>query len=257
MKKYLSVFEMIARSSLYKVLAILTGMTVAELGTFYIAMQQPLSKVQPNLEEVVDQSHFVWMLGISYILITVVLVLHGCNIGSMQGYTLQRLRIKEKAVYRLQCLYNSLCYVLLWVTQLIVLLISAEYYLEHQTHGVVSNQTVFLAFYRSDLMHSILPLEDFVSWYLLAYIILGTAIEAAGFTWKQRRGKIGWGLFVVVALVLLIFPRALGREIELIIFTLILLPLHLFSGRMLRGEDKIPFSEEKLERQVTLYDKYR
>ena len=54
MKRYLSVFEMITRSSIYKVLLILIGMVVAELTIFYFTMLNPSGL---NIEEYIDQSY--------------------------------------------------------------------------------------------------------------------------------------------------------------------------------------------------------
>lgn len=212
MKRYLSVFEMITRSSIYKVLAILIAMVAAEMIACAIAWQQPLALLKPNIEEWVDQSYFVIAFGVAYILMTVVLVLSGTNIGSVQSYTLQRLRIPEKKVYLLQCIYNILCYILLWGTQLAVLLGISTFYMNYKTHVVKSNQTVFLAFHRNEFMHSILPMEDFIGWFLLITLIAGTGIFAASFTRKQRQGKVEWSLIVFVAIACIAFPRELGEE---------------------------------------------
>lgn len=221
MKRYISVFEMIIRSSFYKVLGILASLSVLELGTFYIAMQQPLASIQPNLEELVDQSHFMYMFAIAYLLITVVLVLSGTNIGSMQGYTLQRLRIKEKKVFLLQCIYNILCYVLLWATQVGVLLAASNYYMTHKTDAILTNQTVFLAFHRNDFMHSILPIQDTLNWVLLFAIIVCTGSFAADFTRMQRRGKVAWILIIFVAIAFVSFPRGLEEEPIILIIGMI------------------------------------
>ncbi len=221
MKRYISVFEMIIRSSFYKVLGILASLSVLELGTFYIAMQQPLASIQPNLEELVDQSHFMYMFAIAYLLITVVLVLSGTNIGSMQGYTLQRLRIKEKRVFLLQCIYNILCYVLLWATQVGVLLAASNYYMTHKTDAILTNQTVFLAFHRNDFMHSILPIQDTLNWVLLFAIIVCTGSFAADFTRMQRRGKVAWILIIFVAIAFVSFPRGLEEEPIILIIGMI------------------------------------
>lgn len=221
MKRYISVFEMIIRSSFYKVLGILASLSVLELGTFYIAMQQPLASIQPNLEELVDQSHFMYMFAIAYLLITVVLVLSGTNIGSMQGYTLQRLCIKEKKVFLLQCIYNILCYVLLWATQVGVLLAASNYYMTHKTDAILTNQTVFLAFHRNDFMHSILPIQDTLNWVLLFAIIVCTGSFAADFTRMQRRGKVAWILIIFVAIAFVSFPRGLEEEPIILIIGMI------------------------------------
>lgn len=233
MKRYLSVFEMITRSSIYKVLGILAALAIAELGMFYISLQQPLAGIQPNLEEIVDQSHFVYAFGVAYLLMTVVLVLPGTNMGSMQGYTLQRLRIKENKVFLLQSIYNVFCYILLWAAQLGILLIASGYYMTHKTDAVRTNQTVFLAFHRNDFMHSILPSQDIFSWFILIYLIVGTGILAALFTKNQRNGSIAWSLFLFAAIACICFPRGLGEEVWMVVLSCIIWTVYAFIKEML------------------------
>lgn len=213
MKRYLSVFEMITRSSIYKVFAVLLIMAVTELAACYIALQQLLEEIQPSLEEIVDQSYFLNFFRIAYVVVTVVLILSGMNIGSMQSYTLQRLRIKEKWVFVLQSIYNILCYLLLWTVQVVVLLMVSSYYMDHETDVILGNQMVFLAFHRNDFMHSILPFQDILGWFTIFFFLFGTGIMAASFTKRQRSGKIGWSLFLFVAAICICFSRGLGEQI--------------------------------------------
>lgn len=222
MKKYLSVFEMITRSSIYKVLGVLIAMVCAEVITCAISWQQPLAFMKPTIEEWVDQSYLLVIFIVAYFLMNAVLVLHGTNIGSIQAYTLQRLRIPEKSVYRLQCLYNILCLGLLWVTQLAVLLGISAFYMQYKANVVKTNMTVFLAFYRNEFMHSILPLQDVGGWAMLVFFIVSTGIFAARFTKSQRGGKLDWTLVVFLAAFCMFFPKGLGEPPIFVIVTLII-----------------------------------
>lgn len=212
MKRYISVFEMITRSSIYKVLGILLLMTGAEAALLTYAWNQPLAITQPNLEEWIDQSFIMFSFWAAYWLVTKVLSSAGTNTGSMQGYTLQRLRISEKKVHLLQMIYNILCYSLLWVTQLGILLAACMYYMNHKTNVVLTNQTVFLAFQRNEFMHSVFPLEEYFGWFSIAFFIIGTGMLTAVFARKQRMGKIVWALAVFIVLAVVCFPRELGEE---------------------------------------------
>ena len=221
MKRYLSVFEMIARSSFYKVLLILASMVVAEAVCFYLTMAHTAGL---SIEEYIEQSKFCLFFEIAYILITIVIVLPGMNLGSTQSYTLERLRIKGKRIFWLQSLYNFFAYILLWGIQLVVILVSIIVYQKHLPEGAsVTNQTMFLAFYRSDFMHSILPLEDAPGWWVLGLIGVTTAFSAAEFTKLQRDGKFGFELLLLVVSALITFPRALGYEItfEVVAFCIV------------------------------------
>lgn len=210
MKRYVSVFEMITRSSIYKVLLILVGMVVAEFVCFYITMMSPNGL---NIEEYIDQSQYSLIFKIAYVLVTLAIVFPGMNIGSIQSYTLERLRIKEKRIFWLQALYNTLAYILFWGVQLVVILVSAFVFQKNLPQAATwSNQTLFLAFYRSNFMHSILPLEDGPGWWVLGFVIVGTAFVVAEFTKQQRCGKFAFELPIMVVAVLLSFPRQLGYE---------------------------------------------
>lgn len=223
MKRYVSVFEMIARSSIYKVLLTIMGMVAIEAVLFYNTMTNPSGI---NFEEYIDQSYYSIVFRVAYTVITVWLILPGMNIGSTQSYTLQRLRIKESKIFWLQALYNAVVYVLLWGTQLMTILGSVIVYQKNLSEGaVMSNQTVFLAFYRNAFMHSILPLEDGPGWYVLGFIVITTALAAAEFTKLQRIGKFGFELCVIAFTTWIVFPRELGSDIAF--FTLVTVTTYL------------------------------
>lgn len=222
MKRYLSVFEMITRCSIYKVLGILLLMGIAEAVALLNAWNQPLASMQPNLEEWIDQSCIVATFGLAYMFVTKVLSTTGTNVGSMQGYTFQRLRIPEKKIHLLQCIYNMLCYVLLWAAQLGILLIASQIYMQKKTNVILTNQTVLLAFYRNKFMHAILPLHDIFGWFVLFFLITGTGILVAAFSKNQRKGSLTWSLIVFMVMAFVIFLRDLGEE-GLVIFIITLM----------------------------------
>lgn len=214
MKRYLSVFEMITRSSIYKVLLIITAMVVVEGAFFYNTF---LAQEGVSFEFYIEESHYRVIFLIAYILVTIVVVLPGMNIGSVQTYTLQRLRIKEGRIFWLQALYNLCAYVLLWGVQLAMILGSYVYYQSNLPKGaIVSNQTLFLSFIRSNFMHCVLPLEDGPGWWVIGLIAVTTALAAANFTKLQRSGKFGFELLLMIAAVCIYFPRALGYDISFI-----------------------------------------
>ena len=208
MRRYLSVFEMIEQSSIYKVLSIIFGMAAIQAVMFYLEISDGWLR---SMESYVNESNFDISFKIAYMLVTIVIVLPGMNHGSVQSYTLQRLRIKESGVFWMQALYNFFAYVLLWGIQLVNLFVSAGlHHREFSDDGLWNNQTLFLAFYKNDFMHTILPLEDVIGWGILVSIGVTSALLAAEFTRRQRCGKFGWELGLVVVTVLMCIPRGLG-----------------------------------------------
>lgn len=215
MKRYLSVFEMITRSSIYKVLLVIVATIVAEIVFFFNVFE---AQEGVSIEFYIEESYYSIIFLVAYILVTIMLVLPGMNIGSVQSYTLQRLSIKESRIFWVQALYNLCAYVLLWGAQLGMILGSFAYYQSNLPKGaIVSNQTLFLAFYRSDFMHSILPLEDGPGWWVLVLIATTTALAAASFTKLQRVGKFGFELLIMIVAVCIYFPRAYGYDLTFIL----------------------------------------
>ena len=223
MKKYISIFELFARNTVYKILFVLLAMGAAQITMFQKAMSEwiPVDYYDLDfqaiehysLEYMVDKSNSPVFMGIAFVLITAILCWSACNLGSKSSYTLQRLQVKEKTIFIMQCIYNSLCYVLLLGVQVAVLLVLCGMYVEQSDN--VTNQTVFLAFYRNEFMHSVLPMEGMMRWIVNILILLGCGTSAAVFTYLQRRGKVAWSLFVVVACVLVGFIQELGGQLEL------------------------------------------
>lgn len=61
-------------------------------------------------------------------------------------------------------------------------------------------------------MHSVLPLEGTMRWGASVLMVLGCSMSAAVFTYLQRRGKVAWSLFMVVACALVGFEQGLGDQ---------------------------------------------
>lgn len=229
MKKYISIFELFTRSTIYKILLVFAAMGAAQVFMFHRAMPEwfPADSYHLNfqaieyytLEYMVDRSKSAIFLGIAFVVITAILCWNGCDIGSKSSYTIQRLQVTEKKIFIMQSIYNSLCYLLLLGTQIGVFFIQSSLYAQRAGH--LTNQTIFLAFYRNDFMHSVLPLEGTVRWGINILIVLGCGISAAMFTYRQRRGKTAGALLVAVACVLFGFVQELGEVLGFMIVVII------------------------------------
>jgi len=120
MKKHLSVFMFIARSSIYKVLILLILMTALSTALLSIAFSRIPEWEEPHLELVFDKSGIAICFCICYALTALCLWLTGCEFGSKTGYTLRRLQISERSVFVWQSLYNTLCFFVLWTAQVLI-----------------------------------------------------------------------------------------------------------------------------------------
>ena len=124
------------------------------------------------------------------------------------------MRITEKKILFMQSIYNVLCYTMFLAAQTGIFLIQYQMYCGYIKN--VTNQTLFLAFYRNAFMHSILPLEDSFRCGMNLIIILSCSIGTALFSYIQRRGKMAWSMLVMLACILLGFERELGDQMILI-----------------------------------------
>lgn len=244
MKKYISVFEMITRSTVYKVLLVLAIMAAVQLSLFWGKLEEFVVNMEYSfdhrIELIVDQSYMILPLAAGFLLITVILCWSGCNIGSNQGYTLRRLQIPEMHVLVLQAVYNGMVYILLWASQVVIMLVANYWYMQQDFE--TTNQSIVLAFYKNAYMHTILPMKDGFGWFLLVVMILACGIATAVFPYQQRRGTIGFSVIAVVGTVFILFPRGMGSDMSFLIFYPILLlvtyGIYTLIINAIRGEKK-------------------
>lgn len=210
MKKHLSVFMLMARSSIYKILGLLALMAAVEGALFCFVLSRGDVGGAYSLELMIQQSHILWVFGAGFLLMTLLLALTGCEGKSKCGYTLKRLSVSERWVFFWQSVYNVLCYLLLWAVQILIAVALCRLYEGLAAPEYVSGQTVFLAFYRSDFLHSLLPFEDAVFWVRNAAFALSLGVCAARFPLAQRAGKRFTEVIVLVCGVFWLFSREIG-----------------------------------------------
>ena len=234
MKKHSSVFMLMARSTIYRVLGLLIVMAVAEAGLFWLRLQQGAIDGNFSLEAVISESRLALACAAIFLFVNAVLSWGSYTVSDT--YTAARLSVSGKAVYLWQCVYNTLCYLLFWMAQILIAIGLCRVYEVVAPAEFVSNQTVFLAFYRSKFLHSFLPFED--TWVWIRNILLVVALGVCSSRQPGRNKKVGVGaciliaasgvffvqeigdatsvLFLVIAAVLCAVPaivRALGKEV--------------------------------------------
>lgn len=226
MKKQLSVFNLMATSSIYKITGLFGIMGIIEFFLFrMIMMAGPDPSTNTfHIEYVFEKSRSFWVFAAALVIMTVFLCLTGYETSSKQGYTLKRLSISEKEVFVIQALYNTLCYFLLWSIQLLIVFLLGYYFVRKAPAEYVTNQTMFLAFYRNDFLHALLPFEDILIWLKNILLFLSLGICSAGFTMAQRRGKRAFELLVILGTTILLFIAPLGKMYRTIFTIVISIP---------------------------------
>lgn len=216
MRKHLSVFGLYARSSIFKVIGIMILMCGVQSFFFIKEMNEALETYElvgnsfARLERIFDRGAINVYFAIAFALITVVLCLQGCRSGSQTNYTLQRLSVSERATFFHQAAYNTLVYVILTAVQSVIVYGLSLYYLKKAPAEVISGQTVFLAFYKSEFLHSLLPFADIPLWIRNGILALSLGFTAAEFPYKNRRNKFSVSVIVVGTFTIVFFERGIG-----------------------------------------------
>lgn len=223
MKKYLSVYAMLARGSIWRVLILLCLMAAGQCGRFLHRLQNELILYESRaaqfaeeaaeiirLEGLFDFSTVSGTFGAVFLLICIVLCLPGCGWGTVCGYTVRRLRISERAVFVMQALYNAMVFVILWAAEVLICLLLCRVYVTSTAPSLISHQTVGLAFYRNDFLHSLLPMADITVWIRNVIMLAVLSLAAASFPYKQRRGKFASDIVSYALLTVIFFTRTVG-----------------------------------------------
>ena len=217
MKKHSSVLMLMARSTIYRVLGLLIVMAVAEAGLFWLRLQQGAIDGNFSLEAIISESRLSWACAAFFLLVNVILSWGSYTISDT--YTAARLSVSGKAVYLWQCIYNTLCYLLFWMVQILIGIGLCRVYEAIAPAEFVSNQTVFLAFYRSKFLHSFLPFED--TWVWIRNILLVVALGVCSSRKPGKNRKIGIGSCFLIAATGVFFVQGIGEAVALIIAAIV------------------------------------
>lgn len=210
MRKHLSVFMLLSRSTIYKIIALLLLMAVVELGLFWFVFSRGVTEEGFALELLVEQSCIFWVFAAGFLLLTLLLGSTTYEASARQGYTLLRLSISPRWVFFWQCVYNLLCYLLFWAVQLLLVMAMSRIYMAKAAPEFLSGQTVFLAFYRNSFLHGLLPLDDVMFWVRNGAMFLALSLCAAHYPQAQRMRR--WLMPMILTLIMAAsFPCEIGN----------------------------------------------
>ncbi|MGI6627658.1 MAG: hypothetical protein ACOX4K_04815 [Bacillota bacterium] len=224
MKQHLSVLMLAARSTIYKVLGLFVVLAITQGALFYFTLQKTLGGEPIGLEQLISQSRIAIVGGVCFVLLCAELSLTGCELGgSKVRYTLKRLSVREEAAVFWWAGYNTVCFFLFWVFQLVIALLLCQLYVTRMDPAYVSGQTIFLAFYRNRFLHSLLPLAETSRYVRNGFFILCLGISAACSSFRQRRGEKGIAMVVLTIIVAVNFSKPVGSfesDLPLVFITL-------------------------------------
>ena len=217
MEKHLSVFGLFARSSVYKVLLILIAMCAVQSLCFYMEVQDTVAAYEAigadvaSLEKVFEKAAVNVYFRVALVLVSVVICLPGCEFKSNTSYTLRRLSVSERTIFFYQAAYNMLICCMLIAVQLVTVFGLARYYIATVPAQFISNQTIALAFYRNNFLHSLLPMEDVGLWIRNGLLVLSLGMACAEFPYRQRRHKFSATAIALVSYTIVLFDRSIGQ----------------------------------------------
>lgn len=222
MKKYTSVIALYARATLGKLLALLVLTGLVETGLFYLAMDPALP-----LEAVFANTHIPLACAVGFGLCVALLTLPAFQ---KAGYTLGRTQLNLRARYLCHICYNALCFLMFWSFQVCLLVGLFHWFGTRADETMFGPQSILLAFYRTDFLHSLLPLADWTRYLRNVALILGlAAMTARPLTRRGSRGS-QIGLVVLTLCAMWVFPAPLtSRPMDwfLMIISLIALGINI------------------------------
>lgn len=212
MKRHLSVFGLMVRSTFGRIVLLLTAMTAVEAAAFAALTLRGPTEKGFGLEPILQKSGAVWIFGAAALLMTLLLCRTGMERRTKPGYLLMRLSVSERWVFVWQSVYNVFCYFLLWAWQILTGMLLCLLYTKLAPPEFITGQTVFLAWYRSDFFHSLLPMEEGLIWFKNAMLALALGIAAARYPMGQRRGSKVQEVSGAFCAAVIFFVEGIGSE---------------------------------------------
>lgn len=195
MRKHLSVFMLIARSSVYKLFLVMLGMAAAEIALVALVAEAKTLLLFQLVES--SRIYFVYIVAVA---LTVIFSLGACSMGSAHPrYTLARLSVSYKVVMLWHWLYSALALLALWMWQAILLYGISLWHHSVADAGYISHQSIFLSSFQSNFFHSVLPLDDFSRLMRNIVMVLAMGGVCATGAHKIRRGQTG--IFAAILLI--------------------------------------------------------
>ena len=206
MKKYLSVFTLVARESIFRLTLLWILSAILQAVSFVNAL---------NYSDGRWLYYFSWTFtndGVSVAVIFAItlfvtglmLAKTGFEFRTKQGYTLRRLRIDENKVFLTQSAYNALILFMVLMVETVlafVFLSAGHMQLEDK---FVTNQSVYLNFYSCEFVQNVFCGRDILRIIRNVVGVISLGLSLGAFTHLGRRNKK-----FIPAILLLVFFCAL------------------------------------------------
>lgn len=182
----LSIWALLARSSIYKISAALIMVTAAQWALFSGMLRHAESlggrESLDRMLNVAAWPGFLISLGTAYC----ILALTQGRMDDRSSRTLMRLRLDRTAIFGIRTVYNVLCLTAVFAVQAALAVAMVRLYGQAAGREEILAQAMFLTFYRNRFLHCLLPLAETGKWVRNGLVVLALGMEAAGGTGKKR-----------------------------------------------------------------------
>lgn len=206
----LALWALYVRSSFYKILLVLVGMILTEGVLFWSVCRGMEGDTVPMTpERMIDRCSLQTVFLAAFGLVQFILLWTERQRGGVRSsYTLMRLKVTQRQQFALRTAYNVICLALVFVVQAALAVVLCGRYAKVLAEEFVSPQLLFLVFYRSPFLHSLLPMAELSRWVKNLFLLLAFGMEAA----LESRGRDSYltsiSLFIVSAR---LFAPDIGR----------------------------------------------
>lgn len=207
MRKHLSVFMLFVRSGLVSTIVLSLLMAAVQISYYFFSC----AGKELLVETMIDEAAFGFVFALFFALM-VKWLCRACTGKGKPVYTIHRLSVSPKVIFLWQSLCNALLIFVFYAVEIFTMLFISAHFVSSAGDEYATSQTLMLAFYRSDYLHSLLPMEETSRWIRNFAIIIGMAIICANSSRKLRLGKLAIFLpAIAFAFVALTFVTDMGE----------------------------------------------
>lgn len=219
MKQRWNLFCLFTRWSFFRILAVLVLVMCLEAVSFYVTFEKALEgECAVALWSILENSKVKEISLVGFLMVTLLLLRAGRDYSGKSEYTFLRLGVPCRTVFFCQAAFNSLAYLFFWLIQMFMAAGLSFWYRSMAEASWITNQTIFLQFYRSDFLISVLPLEQAGIWIRNVMLCITLGIAAAHEPFCQRRKKISVAIYITAALTAALFYQRVGAQAEYILW---------------------------------------
>ena len=189
MKNNISVIILFQKQALKAILPVLAAMPVLEGILFFTLTGTLRADGAFWLEELVEKSAMWWVFWIAFAAICILLIRAAVDGTGRPSYSLQRLAISKQNLFACRVLALVITFLLLWAVQILTVFLLLSLVCSNPAYSCFSSQSIFLAFYRNDFLHNLLPMEDWLCWLRNMVLFFGLSTSAAYCTLPQDESE--------------------------------------------------------------------